>query len=387
MQFDFSTAARIRFGAGVFQEAGRYARELGSKTFVACGSDPARNALLEELLNEQGVEAVFFQVQGEPTVPEVESGTRLALREGCELVIGFGGGSAIDTAKAVAALATNLASGGEIFDYLEVIGGGQPLKQASLPCIAIPTTAGTGSEVTRNAVVGSPEHAVKVSLRSATMLPRLALVDPELTYTLPPPVTASTGLDALTQLIEPFVSNAANPLTDALCREGIMRAARSLSKAYHHGDDREARADMSLASLFGGLALANAKLGAVHGFAGPIGGSVPAPHGAICARLLPLVMETNLQALRARQPDSPALRRYEEVARLLTGNSQAKAEAGVAWVRELTEELAIPPLSTYGLTADQVQPLVEKASRASSMKGNPIVLNTEELQSILLRAL
>jgi alcohol dehydrogenase class IV len=298
--------------------------------------------------------------------------------------VGFGGGSALDAAKAIAAL---LANGGDPLDYLEVIGRGKPLTQPSLPCIAIPTTAGTGAEVTRNAVLASVEHRVKVSLRSPHMLPRLALVDPELTYDLPPAVTASTGLDALTQLVEPFVSQRANPLTDALCREGMRRAARSLRRAYERGDDAAAREDMALASLFGGLALANAALGVVHGFAGPIGGMFPAPHGAVCARLLPYVMDANLRALRERSPTHEALNRYEEIAHILTGSAHATAADGVRWVQETGSALDIPPLAAYGMAADDVPVLVEKAAAASSTKGNPISLTPDEMREILARAL
>jgi alcohol dehydrogenase class IV len=235
-------------------------------------------------------------------------------------VIGLGGGSVLDAAKAIAALMTN---GGHPLDYLEVVGRGQALRVPAAAMIAIPTTAGTGTEVTRNAVLGSPEHHVKVSLRSPLMLPRLALVDPELTYDLPPALTASTGLDALTQLLEPFVSHQGNPMTDALCREGLRRAAQALPRVFANGQDRAAREDMALASLFGGLALANAKLGAVHGLAAPIGGMFPAPHGAVCAALLPHVMAINVRALRDRQPDAEALRRYDQAAQLLTGNAAA----------------------------------------------------------------
>jgi alcohol dehydrogenase class IV len=300
------------------------------------------------------------------------------------MVIGLGGGSVLDAGKAIAALLTN---SGDLFDYLEVIGRGQPLKEPSAPYIAIPTTAGTGAEVTRNAVLASPEHKVKVSLRSPTMLPRLAVVDPELTYSMPPAVTASTGLDALTQVMEPYVSHLANPLTDAVCRQGIQRAGRSLRRAFDNGQDTEARKDMALASLFGGLALANAKLGAVHGFAGPIGGMFQAPHGAICARLLPFVMETNVNALASREPDSSALARYDDVARLLTGDDTARSADGVAWVQELSQALAVPPLSDFGMTQEDIPAVVAKAKNASSMKGNPIVLSEEELSAILAEAL
>jgi len=253
------------------------------------------------------------------------------------------------------------------------------------PCIAIPTTAGTGSEVTRNAVLASPLHRVKASLRSASMLPRLAVVDPELTYHLPRAITASTGLDALTQLIEPYVSLRANPMTDQFCVEGMRRAASALPRVWENGGDRAARCDMAWASLLGGMALANAGLGAVHGFAAPIGGMWAAPHGAVCAGLLPYVMEVNVRALRARAPEK--LTRYDEVARLLTGRPHATAPDGVAWITALCQKLEIPPLRTYGVAASHLTVLVEKAAQASSMKGNPIVLTEEELREIVSRAL
>jgi alcohol dehydrogenase class IV len=299
-------------------------------------------------------------------------------------VVGFGGGSVIDAAKAIAALLTNASP---LLDYLEVIGRAQPLAQPSAPCIAIPTTAGTGAEVTRNSVLASAQHRVKVSLRSPHMLPKVAIVDPELTYGLPPEITASTGLDALTQLIEPYVSPRANPMTDALCVEGIRRAARSLRRAVKNGKDPSAREDMSLASLFGGLALANAGLGAVHGFAGPIGGMFPAPHGAICAALLPHVIEANLAALRARIPASNALHRYDEIARLVTERPQATANDLVNWTHELVTSLPIRSLSAYGITRDDFPAIVVAAERASSMKANPLPLTYDELSRVLSAAL
>jgi alcohol dehydrogenase class IV len=253
--------------------------------------------------------------------------------------------------------------------------------------LAVPTTAGTGSEVTRNAVLGSPEHRVKASLRSASMLPRLAIVDPELTLGLPRPVTASTGLDALTQLIEPYVSTRANSMTDLCCVDGLRQAAVALPRAWEDGGDAEARTAMSWAALLGGLALANAGLGAVHGFAAPVGGMFPAPHGAVCAALLPHAMEVNVRALRARSPESVALRRYEEVARLLTGNLQATADEGVCWVARICRKFEIPPLRQYGVREEHAAALVEKAGRASSMQANPIALTAEELRVIVTRAI
>jgi len=284
-----------------------------------------------------------------------------------------------------------MTNAGEITDYLEVVGKGQALTQPSAPYIAIPTTAGTGSEVTRNAVIGVTEQRVKVSLRSPFMLARLAIVDPELTYSSPPEITATSGLDALTQLIEPFLSNASNPMTDAICREGLQRVARSLRCAYENGADAAAREDMSVAALFGGMALANAKLGAVHGFAGPIGGMFPAPHGAICARLLPLVMETNLRAIQGARHgvplQAPILGRFAEVAQILTSDPSARAEDGIQWLHELCTALKIPSLATYGIKESDFSAVVLQARKASSMKGNPIELTDSELTQIMERAL
>ena len=383
MSFEFATATRIIFGAGKLAEVGSLAAEMGSRALVVTGKSAYRAAPLLQLLADDGVQAKTFAVPGEPTIVLAQEGVRLARESGCDMVIGFGGGSALDAGKAIAALMTN---DGDPLDYLEVIGAGQSLQQPPAHYIAIPTTAGTGAEVTRNAVLASPEHRVKVSLRSPLMLPRLALVDPELTHSMPPAITASTGMDALTQCIEPYLSNHANPLTDALCREGIQRAARSLRRAYEQGDDPTAREDMALASLCGGLALANAKLGAVHGFAGPLGGMFDAPHGAICARLLPFVMEANLKALKQRAPHSPMLPRFDDVAQWLTGSPAATAQDGVNWLHDLSAALDIPPLSDYDVTAADFDALIEKAGRSSSMKGNPIPLTPDELQAILAQA-
>jgi alcohol dehydrogenase class IV len=379
MPFEFSTATRILFGAGVRRELTPAAKGLGGRALVALGCPPELAApLLVEL------DCCVLPVGGEPTLDLVRQGTQLARQERCHVVIGFGGGSAIDAGKAIAALLTNP---GDLLDYLEVVGKGQALTVPSAPFIAVPTTAGTGAEVTRNAVLASPEHRVKASLRSPLMLARLAVVDPELTSDLPPAVTASTGLDALTQLIEPFVSIRANPMTDLFCREGMRRAAGALARAYANGRDLEARTDMALASLLGGLSLANAGLGAAHGFAAPIGGLFDAPHGAVCAALLPHVMEVNLRALRARAPGSEALGRYEIVARLLTDRPEAAPEDGVAWVAETCRDLRIPPLGSYGVGEEHVASLVENAGRASSMKANPVALTPEELREILTRAM
>lgn len=385
--FELATARRIVFGDGTITRLSSLARELTvgierPRALVITGAAPERHASVLSALDAAGIEHTELAIAGEPRTDDAREG--VARAAGAHLVIAIGGGSALDAGKAIAALAGN---GGDPLDYLEVIGRGQPLTRRSLPFLAIPTTAGTGAEVTKNAVLADPTHRVKVSLRSEHMLPDVALVDPELTWTMPAHVTASTGLDALTQVIEPFVSNAANPITDALCRDAIARGARALPRAYADGSDPDARRDMALVSVCGGIALANAKLGAVHGFAGPIGGSFAGPHGAICARLLPLVIEANVAALRARAPASPALARYDEVARLVTGRADARAEDAIAWAHGIARALAIPALSRYGMAAADVAAIAEKSARASSMKGNPIVLETRELEAILERAL
>ena len=379
MRFEFATSSRIVFGEGAAAQLPELARSLGSHPLVVTGAHPERAAWLATELG-----AFTFSIIGEPTVEMVRQGARHALETGCDLVVALGGGSALDAGKAIAAVATN---GGEPLDFLEVVGRGQALKTVPLPMIAAPTTAGTGSEVTRNAVLGSAEHRVKASMRSPMMLPRVAVVDPELTYGLPRAETAATGLDALTQLIEPYVSARANPLTDGICLEGLRHASSSLRRAFQDGQDREARRGMALASLFGGMALANAGLGVVHGFAAPLGGGWDAPHGALCAALLPHGMAANVAALRARSPHSPALERYTAIARLLTANDQAHAEDGIAWVRALCEDLEVPTLRKWGIQEADLPAVVEKAARASSMQANPLVLTAEEMLEVLEAAL
>lgn len=380
--FEFVTADQIIFGAGKLNDLGKHIQNGKKRLLFVHGRSPEAIPRVRAILSGVGVSQTEFLVHGEPTIDVVQEGVRAA--RDCEMVIGLGGGSVLDTGKAIAALSTNP---GDVLDYLEVIGRGQPLVNAPLPYIAIPTTAGTGAEVTRNAVLESREHNVKVSLRSPMMLPRIALVDPELTYNLPPEVTASSGLDALTQLIEPFVSVKANPMTDAICREGMHSAARSLRRAYENGTDKEARQGMSIASLFGGLALANAALGAAHGFAGPLGGMLHTPHGVLCARFLPLVMEANIKALESRQPAHPALARYREIAHILTGNQDATAYDGAAWTSELVNDLNIPRLSAYGMRPEDFPEAAQKTQKASSFKGNPVVLTERELTEILEKAL
>lgn len=384
MRFDFATAGHIVFGPGVVDQVPSLACRLGRHALLVGGRDRARGDDLESALQTAGLRVVRFVVRGEPTVDMVREAVEITCDSGCDMVIAMGGGSSLDAGKAVAALTAN---GGDPLDYLEVIGRGRPLHRDPLPFVAIPTTAGTGSEVTRNAVLSAPARRMKASLRSPRMLPRLAVVDPLLARSLPPDVTAATGLDALTQLIEPYVCNRPDSLVDALCLEGMRRAARSLERACQDGEDPIAREDMALASLLGGMALANARLGAIHGFAAPLGGLFAAPHGALCARLLPFVMRVNHRALSSRDPGHPARIRYQEIARLLTGHPEATPDDGADWVARLAQRLGIAPLASYGIGRQDFALIIEKACAASSMQGNPIRLTEEELSEILEQAL
>ncbi len=382
--FDFTTSGRIVFGTGTIAKLPELASPLGKKALIVCGAHPQRIATIIESLHQKNLTTIPVSIDGEPSVGVIEAAVEQARSQKCELVIGIGGGSVLDAGKAISILLTNP---GDPLDYLEIIGRGKPLTHPPLPYIAVPTTAGTGTEVTANAVIESPSHRLKVSLRSPLMLPKIALIDPELTISMPPRLTAYTGLDALTQVMEPYVSHQANPMTDLFCREGLKRASQALVTAFNDGSNLEARESMSLVSLYGGLALANAKLGAVHGFAGPFGGMYKAPHGAVCAALLPHVMEANIRALQLRARHYPSLSRYREVACLLTGNRQADIMEGPAAIKKMTAAFSIPGLHSYGLQPDDMELLINNAEQASSMQGNPIKLSRHELAVILNAAL
>jgi alcohol dehydrogenase class IV len=379
--FEFATAGRIIVGAGRSAELPGVLAGLGSRVLVCTGADPARHG---QLLAGLGMPSAVFPVAGEPAVELARAATAAAREHGADVVAAIGGGSVIDTGKAVAML---LGNGGDPLDYLEVVGAGQNITQPAAPFVAVPTTAGTGAEVTANAVLAAPARQVKASLRSPLMIPRVALVDPALTVSCPPNVTAASGLDALTQCLEPYVSVRANPVTDGLAREGLRRAAAGLRAAYADGANLEARADMAICSLLGGLALANAKLGAVHGLAGVVGGTADVPHGVACAALLVPVIEANVRALRHGRAGHPALDRYAETAALLTGKADASVQDGIAWIRETLALLGIPGLGTFGIGPQHADDVAAKAARSSSMQGNPVTLSIADLRAILLEAL
>lgn len=383
MSFDFSTAGRILFGAGILDELPNLIDSYGQKALIVRSLYPGNYESLAAILEKINIEHIAYIVVEEPTIDTVTEAAHIARVNRCDFVIGIGGGSAIDTAKAVAALLTNA---GDLMDYLEVIGKGLPIKNRCASLVAIPTTAGTGSEVTRNAVIDVPDKRVKVSMRSQLMLPWVVIIDPILTLSMPPQVTASTGLDAFIQVIEPFVSARANKMTDLFCLEGMRIAANNLRKVYYHGDNLDARTNMCAVSLFGGLALANAGLGAVHGIASVIGGMYNVAHGQVCASLLPAVMMVNISALSDREPESQALTRYSTITQIVTGSSKTTFRDGIQWFSDICIELDIPELRKLGIKKDEFAQIIRASKLSSSMKSNPIELNGEELLEILERA-
>jgi len=381
--FDFTTANRIVFGRGKLDELPIVIKGFGLKAFIVRSPDPIAFSRLIPILDNIKLNYESIIVEGEPTVGSVIRAVNFARESHCDFVIGIGGGSVIDTAKVVAALLTNQ---GELINYLEVVGKGSPLIKRCAPLIAIPTTAGTGSEVTRNAVIDVPDKKVKVSMRSSLLLPWVSLIDPLLTLSLPSSVTAFTGMDAFVQVLEPYVSIKANCMTDIFCRDGIRKAAQAMLLAYQDGKNENARIDMSMVSLLGGLCLANSGLGAVHGFAGVIGGMFHAPHGAICASLLPSVIKINSDALKERDPQSQALQRYLEIARIVINDDNATITDGINWFKNLCSDLKIPHLRDLNVIKKEFSEVVKMSQNASSMKGNPIVLTTDELTEILTMA-
>ena len=387
MKFEFFAVGRIIVERGGARRLGELAGALGKRVLLVHNAAGLVDQVAE-IVRSAGLACDCFRQHGEPTVQSVQVALAQARGAQSDVIIGMGGGSAIDTAKAVAAL---LGNGGEPLDYMEVVGRGQKITRPSIPWIAVPTTAGTGAEATRNAVVGYPERQFKASIRSELMLPRVALLDAELAVGVPAHVTAASGADALCQAIESYTSISANPISDGLALEGISRAGGSLRRAYDNGADLDAREDMAIAALLSGITLGNAGLGAVHGFAAPIGGSFPVPHGVVCAALLAHVIGANVQALRQRQPESQALVRYATVGRVLASqrdlNEPAAIDAGIAFIQELTAHMQIPRLREYGIAEPAVDRMVELATKASSMRYNPIVLSKEELAEILRAAL
>ena len=385
MSFEFFSAPRIVFGRGTVARLPEVVRPLGTKALVVFNGTAQPKVV--DLLDSAGIGYVSTRQRGEPRVQDVTAGVELARREGCDVLLGVGGGSAVDAAKAIAGVVAN---GGSVLDYMEVIGRGRPLTRAAVPWVAVPTTAGTGAEVTRNAVIGEPSRRFKASLRSELLLPRAALVDPELGVNVPPDVTASSGMDALCQLIESYTSVNAQPITDALALKGIGLAARSLRRAYENGSDLDARDDMALAALFSGITLTNAGLGAVHGFAAPLGANFPVPHGTVCAALLPHVLAANVAALQSQGSGHSVLSKYAAVGRAVlhqVDGDEAAVRGLIDFVASLVNDLRIPRLRQFGITEQHVPEMVALAKKASSMRYNPVVLPDDSLAEVLRRAI
>jgi alcohol dehydrogenase class IV len=400
--FAFRTAGQILFGAGESRRAPALAAGFGTRVLLVTGAASLERSgvlgSIREALAGLGAEVVHQVVSGEPDIDGVDAATAASREAGCRAVLAVGGGSVIDTAKAVAALTTNR---GVALDYLEDVGGGHTVDVPGLPVVAVPTTAGSGSEVTRNAVIRVPAASVKRSMRSDLLLPRVAVVDPGLSATAPVPVAAAAGLDALTHLIESYVSAAAQPMTDALALPGIHLAAgglhalagRAAGQAGAQGWEGSGAQGwegggaeaLALASLWGGVCLANAGLGAVHGLAAPLGGTACVAHGVACACLLAPTIRVNWEALSRRAPGSPALARYREVFRIVSPGDPT-AEGAAALLDGLRRSLGVPPLGAARVRPADLEAVVE-GSRGGSMRGNPIVLTDAELTSILDQAL
>jgi alcohol dehydrogenase class IV len=385
--FAFRTAGAIAFGRGARERVGQVAARFGERGLLVIGarSLAATGELdrVRERFASARMTVVTWQVSGEPDVEAVDRGASTARDCGAQVVVAVGGGSVLDAAKAIGAVATN---GGSAIDYLEDLpgGGGKGIQKAPLPVVALPTTAGTGSEVTRNAVLRVPEAALKRSMRDDRIVPAVAIVDPDLAATAPRQVTAAAGLDAMTHLIESYVSLGAQPLTDLLALDGARHSFSALRTLAEDFEAIGAWDELALASLWGGIALANAGLGAVHGLAAPLGGRCAVPHGSACAALLAPTIRTNVEALRTRHPDAPALARYRALARVLIGTEDPMQLA--AEIDTLRRQLDVKPLAAFGARPADALAIVA-ASRGGSMKNNPIVLTDAELESIVAAAI
>lgn len=383
MSFIFSTSKRILFGVDALSKLVDLYNFTKKNVLLVTGNNINRSVFITKTLQEQCCNLAIQQITREPRIEDITSILKKFNGKKFDYVLGYGGGSVIDVAKVISVMLKN---DGNIIDYLEIIGRGKILVNPGIPCIAIPTTSGTGSESTKNAVLKSASHAIKVSLRHEFLLPDCAIVDPKTTISCPPKTTAYSGLDALTQLIESYVSLNATPITDILCLSGIELAAKSLKTCYLDGQNLQARSDMALASLYGGVALANSRLGAVHGIAGPLGGMVEAPHGLLCAIFLPSIFKANITSLIQKKKHS-SIQKFSRIAAILTKNPKASIQDGVTWLEKLIQDLHIPPLKELGFTKKDLTTLIEKSKRSSSMKGNPVKLTDIELQTAILSVL
>lgn len=379
--FAFATATEILFGRGQAQNAAARIAGMGRRVLLVHGSNAGRSAWLAQALQDHGATVTGFAVAHEPDVDLIGDGVELARGAKADVVVALGGGSVVDAGKAIAALVPAIRP---MLDHLEVVGQGLPLDNPPLPFVAIPTTAGTGAEVTRNAVIAVPQHRRKVSLRDSRMLPALAIVDPALTDDCPRAVTLASGLDAITQVIEPYTCTRANPLTDALCRDAIPRGLAALTRLMQ-AEDADARDEMAWVSLCGGIALANSGLGAVHGLAGPLGGLTGAAHGAICGILLPQVLIAN----RRQVQDSGLSDRLDQVGRWIGdvfGKGDATVDQAAALLMSWSRAAGLTGLSGLGIGEDARKAAAEAAASSSSMKANPADLDANDLYELMRKA-
>ena len=387
--FSIARLPRIEFGAGAVKKLPALAARYGTRLLLVTG---ARSFLASPHaapmfagLRERGCHWETVQVAGEPSPETVDEAVRAWRGAGIATVIGVGGGSVLDAAKAIAGL---LVPGNSVIEHLEGVGPEKPYRGPPTPFIAVPTTAGTGSEATRNAVLSrlGPD-GFKKSFRDDALVAEVAIVDPDLLAGCPPALIAANGMDAFTQLLESYVSTRANPFTDALALSGL-RAARDGLLAWHEGGAaaHEARSRMAYASLVSGVCLAQTGLGSVHGLASPLGAFFPIAHGVVCGTLVGAATRINVEVMEARDPGNPALAKYAEVGRLLTGSGDATAAEDrrnlVRLLERWTERLSLPPLSSLGVAASDVKRIVAN-SRGSSMKTNPIVLTDEEIGQVV----
>ncbi|MCX7945712.1 MAG: iron-containing alcohol dehydrogenase [Hydrogenophilus sp.] len=385
-EFAVARLPRVIFGAGRVGEVPSIVARLGKRALVVTGSrhfaESEEGARFFAGLRAEGVVWQQLRVEGEPSAQWVDEQAAACRTDGFDVVVGVGGGSVLDAAKALAGL---LRVNHSVRDFLEGVGPELPYPGPAVPWVAVPTTAGTGSEVTKNAVLGEP-GVFKKSFRDEQLVATVAVVDPDLLATCPPPLVAANGMDALTQLLEAFVSLRASPLTDALARDGLSAVRAGLLRFYADAGDAAARAAMAYAALLSGICLANAGLGAVHGLASPLGAFFSIGHGVVCGTLVAAVTRANIQALEERLPDSPALPKYAEAGRILTGRGDLEErqarEALVALLEGWSEQLALPHLSALGVSEKDF-PRVVAHSRGTSMRTNPVQLSDEELTTVL----
>lgn len=373
--FNVLTPGNIRFGRGLARSAAPWLAGHSTQILLVHGASLQRAEFLLTELHAHRLNVTTLSITHEPCLQDIERGVRLARENGIGAIVSLGGGAVIDAGKAIAAL---VPVQGPAIEYLEVVGNGRVLEANPLPFVAIPTTAGTGAEVTKNAVINVPEQQRKVSLRDDRMLPDLAIVDPSLTDNAPRAVTLASGLDAITQVIEPWLCTRATPFTDALCRDAIPRGIKAL-RTLMEKECPDSRDEMAWVSLCGGLALANAGLGVIHGLAGPLGGLSNAAHGALCGSLLPFGLALN----ESQISDEKLRQRFTDVRQWLAAG--LNVEPGSAWesLREWSQRAGLGNLHDLGVPREALEPAALAASSSSSMKANPVMLTSEQLLEML----